>query len=305
MTINELIAKFDDLHASLIGELAPDEAALVARAIAQPPKSGRTYGFEDVGDPAKALLAAIASLPGARASIASRAVIAGLCVRSGARLGDGLTPKVKARSADALQFLADWLSEKADDSYRFPDDYFLKDYRFATGMTLPCGAQVVDLAERPGIKTIVTVAAKSPLVGWHAAMRPWFRPHTESRYLSEFNEDGWNRCFAEIGDLLAVMSDVAGMIATSWFYDPKLEEISPRLAYLRRVPCDAGAIMVCHGTTDFDIKSSTATSPTRRELYEQGKYMPTCWSIVWPRDAMLAWCAEYRRKEAAAITAAA
>lgn len=305
MTINELIAKFDDLHATLLRELGPDDAALVARAIEQPPKSTRTYGFEDVGDLTKGLLETIAALPGDRASIASRAVIAGLCARNGGRLGDGLTPKVKARSADALAFLVGWLSDKAESTYHFPDDYFLKDYRFATGMTLPCGAQVVDLAERPGIKTIVTVAAKSPLVGWHAATRPWFRPHTESRYLSEFNEDGWNRCFAEIGDLLAVMPNVAGMIATSWFYDPKLEQISPRLAYLRRVPCDASAIMVCHGTTDFDIKSSTATSPTRRELYEQGKYMPTCWSIVWPRDAMLAWCAEYRRNEASRITAAA
>ncbi|QYU70256.1 hypothetical protein J4558_09120 [Leptolyngbya sp. 15MV] len=79
------------------------------------------------------------------------------------------------------------------------------------------------------------------------------------------------------------------MIATSWFYDPVVSEISPRLAYLRRVPMENGAVAVSHGTTQFDIDSATATSPTRRAMYEDGTYLPQCWSILWPRAAMLAW----------------
>lgn len=302
MDVPKLIARFEQLHSTLLGQVPAEDAALVRAGIDQRPTTGRTYGFEDVGDAAKARLETIAVLPGERSGTASQALIAGLAARDGARLGDGLPPKVKERSVVALEQLLGWLTEKADAGYGFPDDHFLKDYRFVTGMTVPCGAQVVDLAERPGRKTVLALAPRTPLIAWRALTQPWFRPHTEDRYLVEFNEDGWNRCYAEIGDLLAAMPGVTGMIATSWFYDPALSEISPRLAYLRGVPCDAGAVAVSHGTTNFDIKSSTATSPTRRALYDEGKYMPTCWSILWPREPMLAWCARYRQAAVDGVT---
>ena len=70
------------------------------------------------------------------------------------------------------------------------------------------------------------------------------------------------------------------MAATSGFYDPQLSAISPRLAYLPDLPMQYGARRVAHGTTEFDIKSATATSPTRRELDDQGKYTPICHSIL-------------------------
>ncbi|QNN64304.1 hypothetical protein H9L12_08085 [Sphingomonas rhizophila] len=288
--MSELAKEFDRLHAALVAELAPHEVELVNQAKSRLPTNGRTYGFEDVGKEAKAALKAVAALPSEQARTASRATIAGLAASNADRLRQGLTARVGERSEVALRHLLDFLSSDLDASYRYPDDHFLKDYRFVTGMTVPCGAQVVDLAERPGLKTVVSIAGKSPRLAWHAISRPWFRPHTEDRYLDEFNEKGWDRCYAEVGDLLTALPEVAGFIATSWFYDPALAEVSPRLDYLRRVPVEGGALMVRHGTTPFDIKSSTATSPTRRALYEQGKYVPTCWSIVWPRREMLAWC---------------
>lgn len=306
MNLRELVAAFAALQAELLDRVEPADRALVAAARSQRPKTARTYGFEDLGAAATARLRALAALPEPRRSLASRALIAGLCADNADGFGDGLTPRVQVRSVDSLARLLAFLCAEPG-GYAFPDDYFLKDYRFATGMTVPCGAQVVDLAERPGVKTMAALLPRAPKIAWDAATRPWFKPHTESRYLDEFNEEGWNRCYGEMADLLDVLPRVAGMVATSWFYDPALAEISPRLAYLRRGPVEAGAVMVRHGTTQFDIDSATATSPSRRALYQEGKYMPTCWSIVWPRAAMLAWRDQYRREApvSAAVSAAA
>jgi hypothetical protein len=301
--LRELAAAFEALQAELLDRVEPGDRALVAAARAERPKASRTYGFEDLGTAAVERLRALAALPEPRRSLSSRALIAGLCAGRAERFGEDLTARVRERSVDSYARLLAFLNAEPEGGYAFPDDYFLKDYRFATGMTVPCGAQVVDLAERPGVKTMAALLPRAPGLAWDAATRPWFKPHTESRYLDEFNEEGWNRCYGEMADLMDVLPDVAGMVATSWFYDPALTEISPRLAYLRQVPMAAGAVSVRHGTTQFDIDSATKTSPSRRALYQEGKYIPTCWSIVWPRAAMLAWRDRYRAE--APVSAAA
>jgi hypothetical protein len=43
------------------------------------------------------------------------------------------------------------------------------------------------------------------------------------------------------------------------------------------------------GTSDFDIASATARSPTRRKLYEAGKYVPISYTLLWPRERLLRW----------------
>lgn len=289
MADDELLERLRSFASGQRAALADSEARLLDAALAAEPKRSRTYGFEDLGAEVVARLSEIAKLPGERASLVSQCLIAELCVRNLDAFGEGLPPRVRERSIETLRWLLPWLEEEAGSEYAYPDDSFLKDYRFATMMTVPCGAQVVDLAERPGFKSITAIMGKSPRTAWQIATADWFRPHTEGRYLDEFNEEGWNRCYAEVVDLYHFVPNIAGMVATSWFYDPALLEISPRLAYLQRVPVEAGALMVCHGTSQFDIDSSTKTSPTRRKLYEEGKYTPQCWSIIWPRERMIEW----------------
>ena len=107
------------------------------------------------------------------------------------------------------------------------DDYFLKDVRFAAGWTVPCGAEVVDLRSSRQL-------VRSALHRGHAGARarlalrtlrpgrpaPWFAPHTESRYLDEFNEAGMERTYLNVASMLRGHPDVAGIAAYSWFYDP-------------------------------------------------------------------------------------
>jgi hypothetical protein len=198
--------------------------------------------------------------------------------------------------------LQTYLQNGDDPDYCYPHEYFMKDLRFAAGLTVPCGAQIVDLRSVIGYKALWHWLLSHPSARHIAALLgqrsrvPWFRIHTESRYLDDFNEAGWDACYLRIAGLLQRHPEVLGMAGTSWFYDPQLDSVSPRLSYLRRRPMEGGASIVAHGTSDFDIGAATATSETRRRLYAAGRYMPTAYTILWPRAALLAWAGADGRK---------
>ena len=219
-----------------------------------------------------------------------RALVARLGVGAAARSPyRELAEKPFEAAVAGLERLAGYLRESAAASYKYPGDDLVKDYRLVTGLTIASGAQTVDLNARLGLKTALQAGRRHPLLAASGWGKPWLRVHTERRYLAEFNESGWDQCYERLASMLEGMPRHAGVLATSWFYDPQLDEISPRLAYLRRVPMSAGAISVAHGTTAFDVQSATATSASRRKLFEQGRYRPVSHSIIWPRDAIIAW----------------
>ena len=280
---------FAQLHDQAVARLSPGGRATLERLKAlEPARSGRR-GFEDLGgSTVRALTAAAAASE--RVEI-SRALIAWLARDVVARTeACKVTPRILERTRNWRGPLHDFLSGELPEDYAFPSDFFVKDYRFVTALSVPCGAQVTDLDDGIGPKTALLLARQLGIGAAVSAYRArWFRVHTESRYLDEFNEPGWTECYREVADLLKLHPHIRGMAATSWFYDPQLSAISPRLAYLPDLPMQYGARRVAHGTTEFDIKSATATSPTRRELYEQGKYTPVCHSILWDRDDMIRW----------------
>ena len=74
--------------------------------------------------------------------------------------------------------------------------------------------------------------------------KPFFEIHTHLSYKEEFNEEGWNECYRCCSDLYTLHPKVLGMYGGSWFYDPALAQISPRLAYLREIPQKGGAIVL-------------------------------------------------------------
>ena len=84
-------------------------------------------------------------------------------------------------------------------------------YRFVTALSVPCGAQVTDLDDGIGPKTALLLARQlgigAAIAGYRAR---WFRVHTESRYLDEFNEAGWTECYREVAALLKLHPQSAG-----------------------------------------------------------------------------------------------
>jgi hypothetical protein len=184
------------------------------------------------------------------------------------------------------------------------DDAFRKDLSICLLLSFHCVAQVV---EETGVIPRRALLAGGPaqalrLGAWFAAtgLRSgrYLEVHTHTPMLGDFNPAGWERCYELVAELLKARPNCLGMIGGSWFYDPALGGISPRLTYLTTMPIRGGAFRVRLGASKEDAALATATSPTRRALVAAGKYVPARWLLIWPRRALLGWVAQ-RREEIA------
>lgn len=199
----------------------------------------------------------------------------------------------------AIEYMVNSISGDPEASYgNEVESYFDRDLRMAFGFTVPAGAQVVDLRcwlptnfyRYQGI--IENFRCLSFVKIKLGGLGPLFRIHTDTRNLVEFNQSGWNDCYVRIAELLESMPRVKGVVGTSWFYDPQLENISPKLRYLRKVPTDGGAFLRIDGPGDVHTQRAITRSPTRKQLYEEGKYEPICATLVWPRKNIIQWSKE-------------
>lgn len=190
---------------------------------------------------------------------------------------------------------ADWLA--------IDHDLFHKEFGIATLRLYVAGAQLVDF--RCGIprSTVLkggatglarNVAAIARLGGF----RSFFQVHTHTYMLDTFHEAGWNECYLCCAELYALHPDVLGMFGSSWFYDPALEQISPKLAYLRTTPQAGGAELFFIEEGGSARGNSLATSPTRRKLFEEGKYSPKNYMVAWGRTRQIAWAKAFLAAEA-------
>ncbi|WP_374514742.1 hypothetical protein [Brevundimonas sp.] len=218
-----------------------------------------------------------------------------------------LPPAVLALYPEWIQRLADFLT--AADPY--DRDFWAKDVRIALVLSVPgARTQMIDLSSPLGPGQVLRHAREgwgwSVIPAWAAAQawKPWLEVHTESRELSDFNEAGWDRAWATAAEILRRRPHMAGMLGSSWFYDPPLEQISPRLAYLRLNPLRHGAFMVHQGPGEIHTQRAATSSPTRKALIEEGKYTARSWIVAWPRAALIRW-ADGRKAEQQEQAAAA
>jgi hypothetical protein len=121
---------------------------------------------------------------------------------------------------------------------------------------------------------------------------PYVTTHTAVRTLRHFNEHEMNLAYMRIAELMKWNPRIKGFYRRSWFLDPNLEDISPKLGYLRKVPLQNGAKLFAAGSTKRDIKYALMVSRTRRRLYEEGKYLPTGYAYIWPRKEYLLFAAK-------------
>ena len=192
------------------------------------------------------------------------------------------------RSFDTL------VSSLQSDVSDYDPDFYAKDLRFVLGLSVPAGAQIVDLHARLGPKLILRqlhrpeglrVLRSYVAAGGHGC---WLQIHTDTRDTADFNEEGWDACYLRVADLLRCHPAAVGMLGTSWFYDPALVAISPRLAYLQK-PVDEGAFRARIGPSALDAERAGTKSSTRKALIESGEYVPAAFSLAWPRAALIRW----------------
>lgn len=189
------------------------------------------------------------------------------------------------RILSSIDHQADWLSINAD--------FFHKEFGLASLRLYAAAAQVIDpncglprsTVLKSGWKGLVEGAALAVRMG---GFSPMFQIHTHSRYLDEFTPEGWDECYRCCVDLYRRFPKSRGMFGGSWFYDPQVEQVSPRLFYLQDVPRKGGASFFFTASEGDHVQNAIATSPSRRKLYEEGKYKPQSFTLVWPANAQRA-----------------
>ncbi len=297
---------FSALRDELRLQLPKPALAAAAELRAALPDWRRAGKFIDLGKRfARASATAREQLPTATLVDVNRLLVAELALTLGSALqGRSIPSDVLALVPAAATRLLGHLRDAVDSSYAYPDDFFVKDLRFAAGLTVPGGAEVLDLRSTLGTRVSVQLLRRQPTPAhlW-ALLRstridPWFRIHTESRYLRHFHESGWDAFYHRVASLLESHPGVRGVVGTSWFFDPQLDTVSPRLAYLRN-PLARGAFLVRGRTGAFDIASATSSSEARKKLYEAGSYVPVPYALVWPRAALLQWSTACRTRNSA------
>ena len=173
--------------------------------------------------------------------------------------------------------------------------YADRDLRMASGFTIPAGVQILDLRcwlprsfyRNQGVRE--NLRCLSFVVSRLGGLGPVIRMHIDTRNLEDFNPVGRRNCYLRIAELLDVMPAVKGLVGTSWYFDPQLETVSPKLNYLREVPASNGAFLRIDGPGEIHTQRAITRSPTRKKLFDEGLYRPTCATLVWPRRALLRW----------------
>lgn len=230
-----------------------------------------------------------------------RAVIATLAQQLPRTMDRSLPRSVLELYPQAMTVLADFLENGAV----YDKDLFAKDLRFVCGATVPAGAQAVDVLFSPSTwarlsRARRTIGTLGRLVYAGDTRRAaellakggtgeWLQIHTDIRNVADFNPQGWDRCYHRISHILAQRPRTAGMLGVSWFYDPRLRDISPRLNYLQDRPLQNGAFLVRLKAGPIHSQRAATTSPTRRKMIASGAYTPVCYALFWPRREMLEW----------------
>jgi hypothetical protein len=186
-------------------------------------------------------------------------------------------------------------SKQSDDFYDHRNELFLKDLAVCSLRLIPVGGSWLAEVSRISRRFLVSGGARQFIDASLFALfksrgfKPFYQIHMDIRYLEGFSPQGRDQCYLGIGELLKLNPNIKGMYAVSWYYDPKLEDISPNLLYLRKEPEQNGARFFKIGTTATDINFATVKSATRRRLYQEGKYLPTSFLLLWPRKELLSW----------------
>lgn len=185
---------------------------------------------------------------------------------------------------------AEWLDLRSD--------LFQKEFGIASLRLYVAGSQLVDY--RCSVPRSVVISegvakafSKAFVMIRMGGFKPFFQIHTHAFNLGSFNEEGWNDCYRCCAELYELHPGCLGMFGSSWFYDPALEQISPRLGYLRKIPLGGGAhlLYVCDGGDA--VSDATEKSRTRKMLYEEGKYLPKVYMLIWSRKQQTAWAARH------------
>lgn len=195
---------------------------------------------------------------------------------------------------DAASRITADMFDASPETLDFSFDGFSKDVSVLALRLWPLGAQVVDPSMGASRRVIFeggvpTFRRATALMFQMRGFAPLYEIHTYTRSLHQFTQAGWLECYRLIAQIMAKEPHVKGVFGASWFYDPQLEHVSPRLAYLRTDPIRGGATFVRVRTTEQTIPLALSKSASRKQMFDEGKYVPEQHLMIWPRRELLHW----------------
>jgi hypothetical protein len=208
--------------------------------------------------------------------------------------------KHKKLPVEILHLYHEWFEWVLEDFSKQPDDYynhccqsFVLDVKVCSLRSIPVGGARIAEIRSVGLRPFYSGGVKQFFSYLHFILfkargfSPYITEHIVLRNLRHFNEHEMKLSYQRIAELMKLNLRIKGFYCRSWFLDPKLEDISPNLGYLRKVPLQNGAKLFAAGSAKKDIRPALAVSLTRRRLYGEGKYLPTGYAYVWPRKEFL------------------
>lgn len=180
------------------------------------------------------------------------------------------------------------------DDATMPDDRFLKDLAICRMVLVPCASHVIYRHSGVPRRALARVRRVGELAGLlrvfsgaGMGFRPFMENHVHLAMLDRFDEAGRRRCMELVAALLRAWPDCRGLMGTSWYYDPAVAKVSPKLAYLHDAAAAGGACFIDMGPHPDAEAGALARSATRRALREKGLYEPRNYLMIWSRKDIL------------------
>ncbi|WP_088330330.1 hypothetical protein [Lacimicrobium sp. SS2-24] len=177
-------------------------------------------------------------------------------------------------------------SEKADDRY-------FKDLALVSGALFPAGERVVEpfsvlqrsLMFNAGVTQSLQFIKSGLLAGGY---KPVFRLHVHLAEQSHLSENSWRLTCLRLAKMLELNPDIKGIVGSSWYYDPQVPAISPHLGFVNKLLAENGAYWF-FSHVESSNSGAFATSRTRKQAFDAGKYIPRNYVVFWPRRRVLNW----------------
>jgi hypothetical protein len=218
---------------------------------------------------------------------------------------DNIPESVKVLYIQNFQRITDNIEADTEASgfYLHQNDKFLKDWGVCAKWIIPVGATKINV-DRISKKFLLKkdlwqlIRGSFYIIFKLGGFEPLYVMHTDSHdpaSIGDFSQEGFNRLFLRVAQLLKINKNIKGLYCMGWLNDPKLSEISPRLAFARTIFTDNGGVVFYLGPSQNAVESATLKSATRRQLYQEGKYIPTEYLAIWSRKKLIEWADNFTK----------
>jgi len=172
------------------------------------------------------------------------------------------------------------------------------DFRIVGFGRLPMGTGDIEVG---GVPRHLLWSGGAAQAWWTAALltraggrEPFYVAHFTHRigratFVRAFNLETLAQSHLNVAGCMRMNPHIRGFLATSWWYDPQLARVAPHLNFLREGSLSHGAVLLRSGATAGARKLALTRSKTRQQAFDAGEYVPTNYSVVWPRETLIAW----------------